>query len=189
MFDLWRKPEISSPSRDTMQDEAGLPQSVEELMFGDPEYLEKVVIGLLIVPFVIVVLWFVSRGWRELAKCYPLTVPFSGQRWYCRSGEIAGAEFGCVLIFGGDLRGVYVSTIFPARLFPPLFIPWDEIKGAEKKGWLVRLVKLEFRQGPREEQWISARLADKLELASGGVWKYRRAKKRVIFGKDKDAKS
>lgn len=148
------------------------------------EDIQGVVIPVLFAAFVAMIFWLITRGWRELAKIYPLTIPFTGERWYFQTGEIAGGKYGYMLIIGGDLRGAYFSNSFPAALCPRIFVPWEEIKGVEHRGILVRYVQLEFLKAPQQVHSISGRLADKLERASGGIWDYQRADKTVFFGKD-----
>jgi hypothetical protein len=150
---------------------------MEGSMWG---YLDKALFMVLFLASATGLVWFISRGWRELAKAYPLMFPFSGKRWFFETGAIAGARYGGLLIAGGDLPGAYFATCLPSAVCPPLFIPWDEIKGVERKGFLVRSVELRFAKQPDEEHWISGRVADRLEKVSCGTWKYQRAEKKIL---------
>jgi hypothetical protein len=146
------------------------------------ECFPVIAIPVLAIGFMFTMFWLVTRGWRELAKIYSLTIPFAGERWYFQTGDIAGVSY--LLIVGADPRGAYFSTFFPSAFFPRIFVPWEEIKGVEHCGTLIRYVRLEFLKAPRQVHSISGRLADKLERASGGIWNYQRADKTVFFGKD-----
>jgi hypothetical protein len=145
---------------------------------------EAGLIPVLVVLFIAFILWLSTRGWRDLARVYPLRFPFSGRRWFFQSARLGDGKFGGVLIVGSDHSGVYFSTIFPATLCPPIFIPWNEIEGLERKGILTRLVQLKFAQWSERDQYISGRLADKLEEAAAGAWTYQRSQKKSFFGKD-----
>ena len=149
------------------------------------EYDAAALFMVLFVPAAAALSWFISRGWRDLATAYRLNDQFSGERWFFRTGVIADTTYGCLLIVGGDLRGAYFSTCLPSAICPPLLIPWGDIQGVERKGLLVRFVELKFVKGPPDGQHeISGRVADRLESVSGGAWRYQRAKKTVIFGRD-----
>jgi hypothetical protein len=140
----------------------------------------KGILILLWLAFAAGILWILSRGWRELAKEYRAIDSFSGMRWYFRTGAIAGSEYGCLLILGGGLRGAYVSSFLPSRFCPPLFIPWEDIQGIERKGVLVRFVELRFAKAQEvqnKDTRISGRMADRFEEVSNGRWKFRRAGK------------
>jgi hypothetical protein len=148
------------------------------------DFFGKIAFLILFFASAIAITWFTSKGWRALAKGYPATDSFSGTRWFFRSGGLAGSEYGCVLIVGGDLRGAYFSAFIPSKFCPPLFIPWEDIKGTERKGVLVRFVELRFAkvQGQQDEDnWISGRMADNLEALSNGRWKYQRERKRGVL--------
>lgn len=144
----------------------------------------KIVFFILFFASAIAITWFTSKGWRALAKDYRATNSFSGTRWFFRSGGLGGSKYGCLLIIGGDLRGAYFSAFMPSKFCPPLFIPWEDIKGIEGNGVLVRSVELRFAkvQGQQDEDhWISGRMADKLEKVSNGRWKYQRTRKWSSF--------
>lgn len=100
------------------------------------EDFQGIVIPVLFVAFIVTIFWLITRGWRELAKIYPLSIPFTGEQWYFQNGEIASGRYGYLLIIGGDLRGAYFSTFLPAALCPPIFVPWEEIKGSNIAAFL-----------------------------------------------------
>ena len=119
--------------------------------------------------------WLSSMGWRKAATVYPCRLPCSGTRWFFRSGVIANTKVGGMLVIGADVQGAYFSVVFPLSLFSPdLMVPWAEISGIERIGFLVRL-ELTFSRIPELRNEIPGPLADKLEAASGGIWQYERA--------------
>lgn len=152
------------------------------------QVVEKIAILLFVVLWFSIILWFLSRGWRQLAKTYKWSGIFSGEKLYFRTGTISGTKYGMFLIVGGDVRGAYFSICLPSRLFPPIQIPWSDIKGQEHRGLTARYVDLIFEKDKNksnDRNIISGRVADTLEQLSGGVWVYERAGKRVIFARDK----
>jgi hypothetical protein len=133
------------------------------------------------------IVWYVTRGWRELSKSYRHPGIYSGRRYYLRTGNIAGAEYGLVLIVGGNREGAYFSTLLPSRLCPPLLIPWADLTGIERRGLTVRHVELSVKKDVRNSNvvnYVSANIADKLEALSEGAWSYKHSQKKTIFRKD-----
>jgi hypothetical protein len=149
------------------------------------EYLGVVLFICIFIALSAGMVWYISRDWRQVAGLYPLQNDLPSERWYLRSGEIAGVRIGGFLIVGADLRGVCFAACFPFSFFlPTLFVPWTDLSGVERKGLLVRIVELRFSKAHKHENIISGRIADKLERCSGELWKYKRAQRRFVFERD-----
>jgi hypothetical protein len=134
------------------------------------------------ISFAAIIVWFISREWRQVASLYPLRNDFPSELWHFRSGEIAGVRIGGFLIVGADGRGAFFSACFPfSFLLPAFFVPWADLSGVERKGLFVRNVELRFSKAHKHENFISGRIADKLEQCSGARWKYMRAGKHKLF--------
>ncbi len=73
-----------------------------------------------------------------------------------------------ILTIGADSRAMYVSIFILFRLaHPPLIITWTDISAEAKRIWRINVVILHFAKYPSIPFWMSRRLADKLEQASG----------------------
>ncbi len=119
-------------------------------------------------------LFAVMSGWRELASAYPAPEPCDGDCWHFQSAALRwGFGFNGCLNVCANSQGVHLSILFVFSFAqPPVFMPWSDISGTERKNWLSSSVELRFRQAPTIPFRIGSRLANKLEQASGGVWHY-----------------
>jgi hypothetical protein len=114
-------------------------------------------------------------GWSRLAARYRCREPFEGFRIRFGSGEMRGGPFwglpcnygGC-LALGANVQGLYLA-VFP--LFrpghPPLFIPWQDLKGKVERGWLFTYVAFEFPQVAPVRLRISRGTAQRLAAEAG----------------------
>ncbi len=153
------------------------------------EFITNLCVAFFIIAWFYGIAWAITRGWRELAKYYRFSGIYTGNRYRFRTGSLAGANFGCFLIAGGNRQGAYFSTLLPSHLCPPLLIPWEDITGIERRGILSRTVELKLANDIKKSEVfnsISGRLADRLEKLSEGIWSYKHATRRVIFGKDEN---
>ena len=151
------------------------------------EYVTNIAIVFFVLCWFYGIAWLVTRGWRDISKHYKLAGIYTGKKYYFRSGSFAGANFGCFLILGGNRQGAYLSTIIPRHLCPPLFIPWNNIVGIERRGLIFRKIELKIEKDYNKSEvnnYISRNMAEKLEYLSDGEWTYKHATKRIIFGKD-----
>ena len=133
------------------------------------------------------IVWFITRGWRNISKHYKFAGIYTGKKYYFRFGNFAGAKLGCFLILGGNRKGAYLSTLMPRHLCPPLFIPWEDIIGIERRGLISKRVELRLSDDFNKSgafNYISRNMADKLEYLSKGKWSYKHATKSILLGKD-----
>jgi hypothetical protein len=161
--------------------------SDDRIETGMSGYAARIGIALFALCWFYAIARLITRGWREVSKYYLLTGLYTGKKYYFRTGSFAGANYGCLLIIGGNHRGMYLSALMPSHLCPPLLIPWDDITAIERRGLLTREVELRFVHDYERSDtynYISRRLAVRLEAASGGRWTYMSAGKGVIFGND-----
>lgn len=150
-------------------------------------YVTNVAIAFLALCWFYGIAWFITRGWRDVSKHYKFSGIYIGKKYYFRSGSFAGTNFGCFLIFGGNHQGAYLSTLMPRHLCPPLLIPWEDIIGIERRGFISRKIELRLANDYKKSEvynYISRSMADKLEYLSDGKWTYKHATQRVLFGKD-----
>jgi hypothetical protein len=108
-------------------------------------------------------------GWRRLAEFYHANVPFSGRKFYAQSARLrARGSYNNVLTVGANPEGMYVSVFVLFRSgHPPLFIPWEDVSAEAKRVRWVNVVILNFARCPDIPFWISRKLANQLEQASG----------------------
>ena len=94
---------------------------------------------------------------------------FFGQEVLCpKRTPQGGGGYNNILTVGADPDGMYVSVFVLFRFgHPPLFIPWEDVSAEAKRVWLFNVVILKFARCPSIPFWISRKLADKLEMASG----------------------
>jgi len=111
-------------------------------------------------------------GWRELARCYPANLPFSGKRWWFQSGNMRAVNYGGCLIIGANAEGLHLAVLFPFRPgHPPIFIPWSQVSARETTRWrFFRFVELRFSAAPNVPLQIHRGLADKIEQHVGAAW-------------------
>ena len=69
------------------------------------EFLLEMSIALFAIGFFYSIAWAITKGWRELAESYQVLGIYTGKRYLFRSGSLAGANFGCLLIIGGNHQG------------------------------------------------------------------------------------
>ena len=127
-------------------------------------------IGLLIVMVIVLMTKsMAARAWRKLFGYYCASAPFSGKKFYACSARLrAYCSHNHILTIGANPKGMYASVLSPFQFGHfPLFIPWDDISAETKRILRVNVVMLQFAKCPDIPFWISRRLADKLEAASG----------------------
>ena len=117
----------------------------------------------------VVVSWW--SGWRLLARQFSLRTRFDGALWRAQSGQmrwLCGYR-GCLTV-GADFNGLYLATFPFFPLFhPPLFIPWNEVRVARKRLFLVSGVRFELGKELSIPLWVGDRLAARLrEVARSG---------------------
>ena len=110
-------------------------------------------------------------GWSKLAAVYPLTRPFTGERWHMRSARFGWSAYNGVITMGADPVGLYLAVMFPFRPgHPPMFIPWSEISAVETR-FIFTYYALSFARAPGVTVKIHAGLAEKVAEASRGMFK------------------
>ena len=69
-------------------------------------------------------------------------MPFTGEKWRMRSGQMRGwTNYNTVLPIGISQEGLYLATLFLFRfMHPPLLVPWSEITVQKSDGWLFKYV-------------------------------------------------
>lgn len=115
-------------------------------------------------------------GWGSFSHAYPAPDSFSGQTWNFQSAVFnRGTRYNHCLKISAGPQGVLFATHFLVRYaHPPFFIPWSDLSGTETKSFWGRWVKLEFARLNSVSCQIPLKLADRLEAASGGMWRYQR---------------
>ena len=111
-------------------------------------------------------------GWGQLARFYRLSNPFSGERWYLRSGRMRlTMRYRNCLTIGANAQGLYLAVLFLFRFgHPPLFIPWQDIavKTGETLWW--RWTEFRFRQAPGVFLRVFGRIGDEVKSSAGQFW-------------------
>ena len=124
--------------------------------------------------------WVFARisGWTTLAKNYLASDRISGKWWYFQSALMKpGFGFRATLNICANLEGLYISSYFPLNFFqPPVFIPWNNIRGSEVKGRLRNWVELRFEKTPSIPFTINTWLANEFEKNLEDAWHYTRLK-------------
>jgi hypothetical protein len=107
-------------------------------------------------------------GWQELARYYRARLPFTGQRFWMKSGGMRwGVAYRSCLNFGSDSSGVYLSVFPLLRIgHPALFVPWSDISISKHEGWFLGGVTLWFKRAPSVSLLIPSKLAERV-LANG----------------------
>jgi hypothetical protein len=115
--------------------------------------------------FVVFWLWIcyllaVIGGWRTLARYYEAHEPFTGQRFWCRSGQLNRfCNYNGCLNLGVNPQGLHLSVLFLfAAGHRPLLIPWSDITVKEGKILFLKASYLSFAKAPK----ITLRLPHKL---------------------------
>lgn len=124
----------------------------------------------------IFVAFMLSRvgGWDRLAESYRSDQPFFGTRFNLQAAQLrAGTNYNGCLTFGANHEGLYLRPIVLFRAFhPPLLIPWSEITAKPVKVFrIVGFVELRFQRAPEIPVKIRQSLADKLVVASNGLFR------------------
>ena len=87
-----------------------------------------------------------------------------------------GANYNSVLNVCADAEGIHVSTIILFAIGnSPFSVPWPEISGHQRQGFLQSAVELRFQRVPDVPMTISINLANQLVQASDGMWQYEKA--------------
>jgi hypothetical protein len=107
-------------------------------------------------------------GWRELARHYRATLPFTGQRFWMKSAGMRwGVAYSRCLNLGSDSTGLFLSVVPLFRIGqPPLLVPWSDVSISRQRGWLLGGVSLRFNRAPSVSLLIPAKLATRV-LANG----------------------
>lgn len=95
-------------------------------------------------PFLFIGMWvfitfLISKGgWSKLAGKFQIEKPPIAKSLGLISGYINKTRYKNALILKYNDEGIFLSVLFLFRLFhPPLFIPWEEIKGTEESKVLL----------------------------------------------------
>jgi hypothetical protein len=113
-----------------------------------------------------------AGGWASLAEQYRCREIFTGPRWSLPQGSMRWlVGYNHCLTVGADLRGLYLSIIFPLCIsHPPLFIPWRDISSASGQFLWVKYVELRLGRQTVIPLRISLPLAQKIKSAAGTSW-------------------
>lgn len=72
-----------------------------------------------------------ASGWEELTRRYPAADPPAGQEFARQTVRVGMVRYRhSVQVILAPL-GLWLSMQLKMARFPPLFIPWDEVKGTE----------------------------------------------------------
>jgi len=162
-----------------------LPQSEVLAAMSTPEEMQLTV-ALLFVVLVWAAAWIsfsviFSRisGWSAVARSYPAREASEGPRWYFQSAVLRHFfSSRNALIVRADPQGVtFAALLFFRAGFPAFSVPWNEISGRQTRWGFRKAVELRFRQTPSIPVTIGSRLAQRLEEASLGQWRYERLAK------------
>jgi hypothetical protein len=108
-------------------------------------------------------------GWRLLARYYEAHEPFTGQRFWCRSGQLNHfTNYNGCLHLGAGPQGLHLSVLFLfAAGHRPLLIPWSDITVKEGRILFFKAIYLSFAKAPNITLRLRASLAEQLFTASG----------------------
>ncbi|MBT8114295.1 MAG: hypothetical protein KJP04_02885 [Arenicella sp.] len=114
-----------------------------------------------------------AGGWSKLAQDYPGSGKFRGETWSFQSIKLGSVNYnGCVTI-GIDDTNLYLATFLPFRFgHKPLLIPIYDILGKEVGSGFSKYVQLTISNDHATTIRVSKGLADRLEHAAQGMWKY-----------------
>ena len=118
--------------------------------------------------------WLLSTigGWGNLAKYYRSHESFNGVKSYMQSLKMGMVHYGNCITVGLNSSNMFLSVLFPFRIAHRcLIIPYSEIEGCEKNGFIFTYVNLKIK-GTKIR--LSKSLADKMVKASNGTWQYDR---------------
>lgn len=122
----------------------------------------------------------VIGGWTTLAGHYPGPDTFDGTCWSWQSASFGLVRHRHILTVGANRHGLYLAQFILFRfMHPPLFIPWSDVAGIEKKPLffngvlhLTPVIELRFAKAPSNPVYFHRELVDKLVHASAGAWRY-----------------
>ena len=111
-------------------------------------------------------------GWGPLARFYRLNNPFTGERWYFRSGrKRLTMRYDSCLTIGANAEGLYLAVLFLFRFgHPPLFIPWQDIAVRTGKTLWWRWTEFRFRQAPGVFLRVFGQIGDDVKSVAGQFW-------------------
>lgn len=114
-------------------------------------------------------------GWHALAQHYRGDMTYFNKKLAWRSGRLGWGNYSSILTFTMSDEDLGLSILFLYRAgHPPLKFPFEEIKGVEKKMFLWPEVHLSFERMPHRTLKIRKGLAEQIERASGGNWRFER---------------
>lgn len=114
-----------------------------------------------------------TSGWQQLQAVYPAPPKVTGTAFSNVGAIFNGAHYSGVLRLTANSEGIRWEVVRPFQFgTSPLFVPWVDIYGVEKKGVFRSLVELQFAKVPQVNVGIGKKLSDKLSEASKGSWKY-----------------
>ena len=133
----------------------------------------------IIIPCYALALWLLVSavisyigGWTTLAKRFRLRVPFVGERWTGRSGQMRWiAGYGNCLTVGCNPHGLYLAMMPLFRFrHPPLLIPWEEVAVSRRQ--IVFLLYVRFGLGRELDipLYLKQNVADKIKGTAGDRW-------------------
>jgi hypothetical protein len=138
-----------------------------------------VLAGMVIFLWLLLNLIAAVSGWKNLARRFVMSQPFSGPQWKWQS---AGMRFlvsynNCLKV-GADQAGLFIQPMPGIRTaHPPLFIPWNEISIEQTTGWMMsNFVRLSLGRSERIPFTIRPSLAARLQSAAGPSWPASRPK-------------
>lgn len=118
------------------------------------------------------IVWLIARlsGWSKLGDVYPARIPFNETCWSMQSARLRwNSGYSGVIRVCADSQALHLS-VFP--MFrpgnPPLSIPWEDITTVSH----IFGVELRFYRAENIPIRISRRLAEQLEQASDGRFRY-----------------
>ena len=79
-----------------------------------------------------------ASGWAELAKQYPAGDPPAGQEFARETVRVGMVRYRHSVKVILAPQGLWLSMQLKMAKFPPLFIPWGEIKGTQKTSLYAR---------------------------------------------------
>jgi len=127
-----------------------------------------------------VVLSLIARlsGWSLLAEYYEAADAYDGPRRRFQSISMERLKFvpsnyGGVVEFGADARGLHISLFILFRPFhPPLVIPWSDLKVETRQVLMWTQAVLIAARAPEVKIMVPGPTAQWIAMQSGGVFAF-----------------
>lgn len=116
-----------------------------------------------------------AGGWSKLAIDYASSGKFHGEKWNFQSFKLGSVNYSNCVTIGISDTHLFLRMFLPFRFgHKALAIPIYDIHGKESENMLFNYVELTISNDHASKLRLSKKLADHLEQAADGMWKYQR---------------